>query len=624
MVVCDVVDTEGDPVEVSPRRILGRQVERAPSSGSTSGAPPSSSSTCSARPSRRPPAKGWRDLDPHVVDHRGLPAPPDVTRGVHPPADPQRDGGGRHPRRVLEGRGRPRPARDQRDLRAGPGGGRPTSRLQERGQGDRRQCGRSASFMAKWSMDEAGSSCHIHASLWDADRRRAAHVGGRRRAPRTLSEVGRQFLAGQLLGAGQLTWCWRPTSTPTSATSRTRGHPPRWCGATTTAPVASALVGHGERPPGRDAGSPGPTSTRTWPWPRLIAAGLWGIEQARARRALRGQRLQRRRRAAGADDAGRGHRRARGVARWPPMHSARTSTTTCSTRPDRSGPVQPGGHRLGAAPELRAHLSQPAVAVRYGPGSEDGCEPRPHPGTPPPLGRLRIPAPVVRSRPRASPIRPTADGWSGPPPGTRLLPRCRGRARRPAGTRAVQPCWWPTTATVWSMVSCSSPPSEAEPPLPRKVHPLPQSRPLALPPPGRGGAGTSRPGRRLPPTTMRRRSAQPTTCWPTGGSWPSSPKESATTAPRCSPYAPARPASPWLQPTTVSTTWTPGGAGLRQQAALPVHGPWSESASRSRSPVGTSEPPAIPVRPSVPSPTSWPSGCVGPVPNSPNGRTAVS
>ena len=29
--------------------------------------------------------------------------------------------------------------------------------------------GRSITFMAKYSMDEVGSSCHVHSSLWDAD-----------------------------------------------------------------------------------------------------------------------------------------------------------------------------------------------------------------------------------------------------------------------------------------------------------------------------------------------------------------------------------------------------------------------------------------------------------------------
>ena len=31
------------------------------------------------------------------------------------------------------------------------------------------QEGRSATFMAKWTMDDVGSSCHVHTSLWDVD-----------------------------------------------------------------------------------------------------------------------------------------------------------------------------------------------------------------------------------------------------------------------------------------------------------------------------------------------------------------------------------------------------------------------------------------------------------------------
>ncbi len=29
------------------------------------------------------------------------------------------------------------------------------------------QEGRAATFMAKWTMDDTGSSCHVHSSLWD-------------------------------------------------------------------------------------------------------------------------------------------------------------------------------------------------------------------------------------------------------------------------------------------------------------------------------------------------------------------------------------------------------------------------------------------------------------------------
>ena len=31
------------------------------------------------------------------------------------------------------------------------------------------QEGRAATFMAKWTMDDVGSSCHVHTSLWDAE-----------------------------------------------------------------------------------------------------------------------------------------------------------------------------------------------------------------------------------------------------------------------------------------------------------------------------------------------------------------------------------------------------------------------------------------------------------------------
>ena len=31
------------------------------------------------------------------------------------------------------------------------------------------QEGRAATFMAKWTMEDVGSSCHVHTSLWDAE-----------------------------------------------------------------------------------------------------------------------------------------------------------------------------------------------------------------------------------------------------------------------------------------------------------------------------------------------------------------------------------------------------------------------------------------------------------------------
>jgi glutamine synthetase len=139
------------------------------------------------------------------------------------------------------------------------------------------QCGRSASFMAKWSMAEAGSSCHIHASVWDASSGAPRMWGDEE--PSQLSDVGRSFLAGLVQGARQLTWLWAPY-----VNSYRRFVPGSW------APTAAVwgidnrtcgfrVVGHHDarrvecRIPGADVN----------PYLALagiIAGGLWGIEHA--------------------------------------------------------------------------------------------------------------------------------------------------------------------------------------------------------------------------------------------------------------------------------------------------------------------------------------------------------
>jgi glutamine synthetase len=62
--------------------------------------------------------------------------------------------------------------------------------------------------MAKWSMGDVGSSCHLHTSLWDieSDAPLMADAGD----PSALSDVGRRFLAGQIHASSQLAWCFAP------------------------------------------------------------------------------------------------------------------------------------------------------------------------------------------------------------------------------------------------------------------------------------------------------------------------------------------------------------------------------------------------------------------------------
>jgi glutamine synthetase len=69
--------------------------------------------------------------------------------------------------------------------------------------------GMTASFMAKPGIDEVGSSCHIHASLWSAAT--GEPLDWDPAAPARLSERFGQFVAGQITCARELGLLWAPT-----------------------------------------------------------------------------------------------------------------------------------------------------------------------------------------------------------------------------------------------------------------------------------------------------------------------------------------------------------------------------------------------------------------------------
>jgi glutamine synthetase len=69
--------------------------------------------------------------------------------------------------------------------------------------------GMTASFMAKPGIDEIGSSCHIHASLWS--QATGEPLGWEPAAPGHLSERFGQFVAGQIAYARELGLLWAPT-----------------------------------------------------------------------------------------------------------------------------------------------------------------------------------------------------------------------------------------------------------------------------------------------------------------------------------------------------------------------------------------------------------------------------
>jgi glutamine synthetase len=66
--------------------------------------------------------------------------------------------------------------------------------------------------MAKWDERLAGSSCHVHSSLWTRDDRPAFAAPGRALdgAPVEAPDVFRHWLGGLLAHAGELAWFFAP------------------------------------------------------------------------------------------------------------------------------------------------------------------------------------------------------------------------------------------------------------------------------------------------------------------------------------------------------------------------------------------------------------------------------
>ena len=139
------------------------------------------------------------------------------------------------------------------------------------------QAGKSVTFMAKWRGDLAGSSSHIHASLWDQSGRTPLFHDPD--APRGMSKLMRQFVAGQLAHAREITFFLAPfinsykrfqsgTFAPTRAVwsvdNRTAGF--RLCGEGTKATRIECRVGGADLNP-------------YLAFAALLAAGLSGIEQ---------------------------------------------------------------------------------------------------------------------------------------------------------------------------------------------------------------------------------------------------------------------------------------------------------------------------------------------------------
>jgi len=208
IVLCDLFGPGGEPVAVSPRQVLRRQVERAAERGLRVLCATELEFYLFSDTYAEAAERGWRRLRPHsraVEDYQLLETAGQehvlrrvrnemTAAGIPVELSKGEAGRGQHEVNVTYGE-----ALETADRHLVLKNGVKEIAAQE---------GRAATFMAKWSMDEAGSSCHLHTSLWDVDTGRPLMWDPD--PPSRLSRVGRQFVAGQVHAARELAWCFAP------------------------------------------------------------------------------------------------------------------------------------------------------------------------------------------------------------------------------------------------------------------------------------------------------------------------------------------------------------------------------------------------------------------------------
>ena len=277
LVLCDLFDENtGAPIEVSPRRILQRQVERAAAAGFTLNFASELEFFVFRESLEEAHAKDFAKPHAPLPRDRGLPHPPDDARRVPDPRDPQRHRRCGNSRRVLQGRSRQGTTRDQPRLRRCRRDGRPARHLQERGQGDRRP---------------AQPRGHVHGQVLVGRSRLVVPrplepLVGRRERRADVGRGTRPITCHLRCGAGSAArspadassrGCTHRPSTRTSATNRSRGRRPLLAWSIDNRTCGYRIVGHGasfrleSRIPGADA-NPYLAFAAT------IAAGLHGIE----------------------------------------------------------------------------------------------------------------------------------------------------------------------------------------------------------------------------------------------------------------------------------------------------------------------------------------------------------
>ena len=276
LVLCDLVEHSGEPVAVSPRQILRRQINRAREAGYTIKMGAEAEFFLFRQAYDDAAAQGYRDLTPHspyVEDYHILQTTKDeyvirdIRNGMEAAGIPVEFSKGEAAKGQHEINLRFADALEMADRHVIYKNG-----AKEIAHGH----GRSVTFMAKWTMADPGSSCHVHSSVWDAGGR--SSLMWDEAGAHHLSEVGRHFLGGLLAASAELTWMLAPY-----VNSYKRFQPGSWAPTNIVwgldnRTCAYRVIGEGS---GRrvECRVPGADVNAYLAFAATIAAGLHGIEE---------------------------------------------------------------------------------------------------------------------------------------------------------------------------------------------------------------------------------------------------------------------------------------------------------------------------------------------------------
>ena len=279
LVICDLLDEHDSPVEVSPRQILKRQIERAAKLGYTVKTGAELEFFLFRESFEEAATKGYRGLTPDsntIQDYHILQTSKDehliraIRNGMDGAGVPIECSKGEAGFAQHEINLRYAEALEMADrLAIYKNGAKEIAAL----------AGRAITFMAKYTMDDVGSSCHVHSSLWNLVDDTAADADSA--DPHKMSAPFEHYLAGMLSTAREFSWLFAPT-----VNSFKRYQPGSW------APTAVAwgmdnrtcglrIAGHGSglrvesRIPGADANP-------YLAFAGVIAGGLHGLQQGLA------------------------------------------------------------------------------------------------------------------------------------------------------------------------------------------------------------------------------------------------------------------------------------------------------------------------------------------------------